>query len=69
MPRERWADQKDEFDAVADLVRLWNQQPSIVDDDYPEWRHKYDRQLFVLVKAVKVNHGDETFYIRSRISQ
>jgi hypothetical protein len=58
--------QSAEFDAVAALARRWEHQPAIVDDAYPEWRFNYERDLFDLIKKVRLNHGEETFNIRSR---
>ncbi len=48
---EAFKTQKAEFDAVEKLVHLWKTQPMIVDDDYPEWRHLYERAMNELVAA------------------
>lgn len=61
-----WKLQQAEFEAVGRLAQSWRTQPAIVDDDYPRWRFEYERSLFNLIKAVRANHGDETFNIRSR---
>lgn len=49
--------QREEFDAAdefAKRLRILNQTP-IVDDDYPEMRHRYESALAQLIAAMKAN--------------
>lgn len=47
--------QKEEFDAVVKLCRAYNNLPLIVDDDYPEMRHYYEREVRNIISAFKAN--------------
>lgn len=47
--------QSDEFYAVRALVTHWSKQPAIVDDDYPEWREKYETYLHRVLRAAANN--------------
>lgn len=47
--------QKDEFDTLVALMRAYNNMPPIVDDDYPECRHRYEGALQQFIKALKAN--------------
>lgn len=49
--------QSDEFDAMADLAKAWNgiTMTPIVDDDYPEVRHRYEGALRTFLKACEAN--------------
>ncbi|QDJ96265.1 hypothetical protein Xoosp13_78 [Xanthomonas phage Xoo-sp13] len=47
--------QRNEFDAVLDLVNAYNSLAPIVDDDYPETRYRYEMALGGLVEAMKAN--------------
>lgn len=42
-----------EHRALAALIANSRTQPSIVDDDYPEWAHIHDRLKYAYVRAVK----------------
>lgn len=47
--------QSDEFDALAKLIKAYNNLPAVVDDDYPEMRHYYEGALKTFIDACKVN--------------
>lgn len=47
--------QKQEFDSLRDLLNSYKNLPPIVDDDYPECRHYYERNLLLFVEALKQN--------------
>lgn len=47
--------QADEFSAVCDLCIAYKGLPAVVDDDYPEMRHYYDRAMDNLIKALRAN--------------
>lgn len=49
--------QGDEFNAMADLAKAWNAitMTPIVDDDYPEVRHRYEGALRTFLAACKAN--------------
>ncbi len=47
--------QKAEFDAVSELCKAYRNLPAIVDDDYPEMRHYYERAAQILLDAFKAN--------------
>ena len=49
--------QRDEFDAADEMAtRLQSlNQTAIVDDDYPEMRHRYESALTQLIAAMKAN--------------
>jgi hypothetical protein len=57
---ESFKRQKAEFDAVTALAALWRSQPAIVDDDYPEWRHRYEGAAKTFVAAWCANHSSTT---------
>lgn len=54
-----------EHRALAELVEHVRKQPSIVDDDYPEWAYRYDQLKFGYVEAVK-SASPERFRIQVR---
>lgn len=43
--------QKNEFDALVRLAKSYDAMPPIVDDDYPEYRHYYERELHAFLLA------------------
>lgn len=47
--------QTDEFDAVAELVKAYNNLPAIVDDDYPHMRSRYEGAMQKLLQALGAN--------------
>lgn len=47
--------QSAEFDAVADLAKAYRSLPAVVDDDYPEMRHYYERAIQMLLVAMRQN--------------
>lgn len=47
--------QNDEFDALDDLIKIYNSLPAVVDDDYPRMRHYYESALKDFFKACKNN--------------
>lgn len=60
--------QEDEFDMFVTLMRAYNNLPAIVDDDYPECRHRYEGALQQFIKALKANSriGPEIEQARDR---
>lgn len=47
--------QSEEFNRLQDLCRAFNSLPAIVDDDYPQCRHHYDRVLDRFIEALRNN--------------
>lgn len=47
--------QANEFKALAELTTAHRNLPPIVDDDYPEYRHYYERALDAFLKACAAN--------------
>lgn len=49
--------QNREFDALTELARHWDtlQKVPVVDDDYPEHRHSYERALRDFIAALRAN--------------
>jgi hypothetical protein len=49
--------QNKEFTALNQLVKSWEtlKQIAVVDDDYPRFRHYYERDLDLFLKACKEN--------------
>jgi NTP pyrophosphatase (non-canonical NTP hydrolase) len=47
----RMKPQSDEFDAAQEFARALRNLPAIVDDDYPEMRHYYERAVQHLIRA------------------
>lgn len=47
--------QSDEFDAVSELARAYNNLPPVVDDDYPEMRHYYESAMRTLIDRIRKN--------------
>jgi len=47
--------QKDEFDAAYELSKAYDGLAPIVDDDYPETRHRYEGAVKTFLKACKAN--------------
>lgn len=47
--------QANEFDAMARLAKAYKNLPAIVDDDYPECRHKYESAVKDFLAACKAN--------------
>jgi hypothetical protein len=54
---ERMKPQSDEFDAMSKLADAWRAitMTPIVDDDYPEVRHRYEGALRDFLRACKAN--------------
>lgn len=52
---DRMRTQRNEFDAVLELVNAYNGLAPIVDDDYPETRYRYESALVELLKAMEAN--------------
>lgn len=50
--------QSAEFDAVSNLSKAWKNLAltAVVDDDYPEVRHRYESALSSLITALKENN-------------
>lgn len=46
-----------EFDTLSNLTKAWAtlQKIAVVDDDYPEYRHKYESALKEFLAACKAN--------------
>jgi hypothetical protein len=44
-----------EFDTLDYLISALKHLPAVVDDDYPEMRHKYDSALTTFLEACKAN--------------
>lgn len=57
MRDERFKRQKEEFDAAERLAAAYRviTWTAIVDDDYPEVRHKYEAAVHTFLKACKAN--------------
>jgi hypothetical protein len=47
--------QSREFETLDEVVRALKNLPAVVDDDYPEMRHKYDSALTTFLEACKAN--------------
>jgi len=47
--------QCDEFDALEALIKTWGNQPAIVDDDYPSWRHGFEGALQTFFEKAEAN--------------
>jgi hypothetical protein len=47
--------QRLEFDALDRLMVAYNRMPPVVDDDYPEARHRYEGALTDFLTACKNN--------------
>lgn len=54
---DRMQKQKNEFDALSELIRAYEALPPIVDDDYPEMRHKYEAKLRAFRVALENNRS------------
>lgn len=52
---ERMEKQTNEFNAVNNLAAAFNALPPIVDDSYPEARHKYESAVRSVIDAFKAN--------------
>jgi hypothetical protein len=52
---DRMETQGAEFDKVRDLIEAYRGLPPIVDDDYPEARHYYERAVRELIAAFEAN--------------
>jgi NTP pyrophosphatase (non-canonical NTP hydrolase) len=52
---DRIATQGKEFDALADLAARFRSLPPVVDDDYPECRHRYEGALRAFLAACVAN--------------
>ena len=50
--------QSEEFEAVAEASKAFNALPAIVDDDYPEARHRYEGAINRLCKALRANRPE-----------
>lgn len=51
--------QNDEFNALDRLGEAWRRlkQTAVVDDDYPEMRHRYEAALRDFIAALRANRG------------
>lgn len=49
--------QNKEFDALTELAKRWGalQQVAVVDDDYPQYRHRYEGALKDFIGAIREN--------------
>ena len=49
--------QNAEFDALTELSKRWDtlQQIAVVDDDYPEYRHRYEGAMRTFIAAIAAN--------------
>lgn len=47
--------QSAEFDAFAKAAKTWREQPGIVDNFYPEWRHGFENDLQAFFEAAQAN--------------
>lgn len=47
--------QNGEFDAVDAVANAYRNLPAVVDDDYPEARHRYESAMQALLAALHVN--------------
>lgn len=47
--------QKDEFNSLNKLIKAYNALPAIVDDDYPEMRHRYESCMKDFIDAIRKN--------------
>lgn len=49
--------QNKEFDALTELSKRWEslRRIAVVDDDYPEYRHRYEGALKDFIRAVREN--------------
>ena len=54
---DRFKLQNDEFDACAELAKEYKRVTwtAVVDDDYPEVRHDYERAVYRFLKACAAN--------------
>lgn len=52
---QAFAAQSAEFDALNTLWNAYRSMPPIVDDDYPEMRHYYERAMRQFVEAITAN--------------
>ncbi len=52
------ATQKAEFDALRELAKRFIALPCVVDDDYPECRHRYEGALRGFLQACADNGRD-----------
>jgi NTP pyrophosphatase (non-canonical NTP hydrolase) len=55
MDQKTMETQSAEFDALCNLWKAYSALPPIVDDDYPEMRHYYERAMRELVEALIAN--------------
>lgn len=44
-----------EFQTLAELIDAYRALPPVVDDDYPEQRHKYEAKMHVFIEALRMN--------------
>jgi hypothetical protein len=47
--------QREEFNAMDELASAYRNLPPVVDDSYPEARHRYDSALKAFLEKVKAN--------------
>lgn len=49
--------QNAEFDALTELAKQWAilQRIAVVDDAYPEYRHKYEGAMLTFIAAIRAN--------------
>lgn len=60
---DRIENQKAEFDALERLAVHIKKQPAIVEDDYNEWRHKYQHYMEDFLKKAAKNRPDQFYRI------
>jgi hypothetical protein len=58
-----------EFDTLDYLISALKHLPAVVDDDYPEMRHKYDSALTTFLEACKANGRFERLRKQEKPSQ
>lgn len=68
--RDSIALQNAEFGALTELAKRWTtlQRVPVVDDDYPEHRHYYERALREFLRAVASNRGGTVVDARSPLT-
>jgi hypothetical protein len=57
LKRQNLERQNLEFDALTTLAEHWNKlrEVAVVDDDYPEYRRRYEVALQQFIEALKIN--------------
>ncbi len=47
--------QSKEFAALVNLYKAYKNLPAVVDDDYPEMRHRYEQEMRNFIEAIEAN--------------